>query len=129
MSATTRMVLDSVRTLTIWAYGLGVGWETFAPLQIVGFALLLLGTFVYNNILIVPALRKWGVLPPDTEKDSKVQVVVRFTEILFFCYANMLTWLSNCPACHISVKATASDGDCGKPRFLSYFHEQYHTVY
>eukprot|EP01147_Barroeca_monosierra_P010100 gene10100-2267_t len=75
MSATTRMVLDSVRTLTIWAYGLGVGWETFAPLQIVGFALLLLGTFVYNNILIVPALRKWGVLPPDTEKDSKVQVV------------------------------------------------------
>ena len=31
----------SVRTLTIWAYGLGVGWETFAGLQVGGFVLLI----------------------------------------------------------------------------------------
>ncbi|EGD73187.1 transmembrane protein C2orf18 [Salpingoeca rosetta] len=74
MSATTRMVLDSVRTLTIWAYGLGVGWETFAPLQIVGFALLLLGTFVYNNLLIVPLMRKYGILRPE-EPEAKERLI------------------------------------------------------
>merc|ERR1712156_1214191 len=29
MSATTRMVLDSVRTLVIWGVSLGVGWQKF----------------------------------------------------------------------------------------------------
>lgn len=64
MSATTRMVLDSVRTLTIWVYGMLVGWEEFYYLQVVGFVLLLAGTFIYNNIIIEPLLRKYGVLSP-----------------------------------------------------------------
>jgi hypothetical protein len=63
MSATTRMVLDSVRTLTIWVYGMLVGWETFFYLQVVGFILLLTGTFVYNNIIVTPILNHFGLIP------------------------------------------------------------------
>jgi hypothetical protein len=95
MSATTRMVLDSVRTMTIWGFSLAgllfskhptkslvtsnpltnhgffhlpVGWETFQFMQIIGFVLLISGTFVYNGILIVPAMRKYGILKPKETK-------------------------------------------------------------
>jgi hypothetical protein len=64
MSATTRMVLDSVRTLTIWIYGMAVGWESFKFLQVIGFVLLLLGTFIYNDLLVAPLLRRFGILAP-----------------------------------------------------------------
>ncbi|XP_077302563.1 transport and golgi organization 9 [Arctopsyche grandis] len=52
MSATTRMVLDSVRTLVIWTVSLAVGWQVFHWPQLVGFTILLLGTCLYNNILV-----------------------------------------------------------------------------
>lgn len=58
MSATTRMVLDSLRTMVIWAVSLIVGWETFNGIQLVGFVILLLGTFVYNDVLLPPLYRK-----------------------------------------------------------------------
>jgi len=63
LSATTRMVLDSVRTLVIWMVSLGVGWQTFNYLQVIGFIVLLVGMCLYNNILIVPSLERWGLLP------------------------------------------------------------------
>jgi len=52
MSATTRMVLDSVRTLVIWGVSLSVGWQKFHPLQLLGFAILVVGMCVYNDIVI-----------------------------------------------------------------------------
>ena len=33
-SATTRMVLDSIRTVVIWAFTLAVGWETVGFVKI-----------------------------------------------------------------------------------------------
>lgn len=51
ISATTRMVLDSVRTFFIWTFSLAVGWQGFHPLQPVGFLLLLIGMCIYNNLL------------------------------------------------------------------------------
>jgi len=51
MSATTRMVLDSVRTILIWGYGLLVFGQKFQYLQLVGFAILLLGSAVYYDVL------------------------------------------------------------------------------
>lgn len=76
MSATTRMVLDSIRTLTIWAYGMIVGWETFSALQIVGFIILLSGTFVYNDLIFAPLLRKYGCLKPRLDDDEdKVAII------------------------------------------------------
>jgi len=62
MSATTRMVLDSVRTFVIWGFSLIVGWQPFSGwpgvLQVAGFITLLTGTCVYNRLLVVPALMK-----------------------------------------------------------------------
>lgn len=34
LSATTRMVLDSVRTLVIWAFSISIGWQKFQYLQV-----------------------------------------------------------------------------------------------
>lgn len=34
MSATTRMILDSIRTFVIWAFSLAVGWQTFHYMQV-----------------------------------------------------------------------------------------------
>eukprot|EP00466_Bigelowiella_natans_P007119 jgi/Bigna1/146368/aug1.113_g21076 len=43
ISATTRMVLDSVRTLVIWVFSLMIGWQKFQYMQAVGFPFLVLG--------------------------------------------------------------------------------------
>ncbi|KAM8726693.1 solute carrier family 35 member F6 [Acanthopagrus schlegelii] len=50
ISATTRMVLDSLRTLVIWVVSLGLGWEQFQGLQVLGFLVLLAGTALYNGL-------------------------------------------------------------------------------
>ncbi|XP_053565471.1 solute carrier family 35 member F6 [Bombina bombina] len=50
ISATTRMVLDSLRTVVIWIVSLAVGWERFHALQILGFIILLLGASLYNGL-------------------------------------------------------------------------------
>lgn len=55
-SATTRMVLDSLRTVVIWAVSLMIGWQGFAWIQVAGFVVLLLGTCIYNKIFRVPFL-------------------------------------------------------------------------
>jgi hypothetical protein len=34
ISATTRMVLDSVRTIVIWMFSIIVGWQQFHVLQV-----------------------------------------------------------------------------------------------
>ncbi|KAK4688383.1 hypothetical protein P7C73_g1737, partial [Tremellales sp. Uapishka_1] len=59
VSATTRSTVDTCRTLGIWIVSLGVGWEKlvwpFSLLQILGFGMLVYGTFVFNG-LIAPLL-------------------------------------------------------------------------
>ncbi|TNM94795.1 hypothetical protein fugu_017554 [Takifugu bimaculatus] len=50
ISATTRMVLDSLRTLVIWVVSLALGWEKFQGLQVLGFLVLLAGTALYNGL-------------------------------------------------------------------------------
>uniref|UniRef100_A0A914E0U5 Sugar phosphate transporter domain-containing protein n=1 Tax=Acrobeloides nanus TaxID=290746 RepID=A0A914E0U5_9BILA len=62
LSATSRMVLDSVRTLFIWLFSLWLFNENFIPLQTIGFALLVFGMFVYNDIFFGPNFRR-EILP------------------------------------------------------------------
>lgn len=62
ISATTRMVLDSVRTLVIWVVSLFLGWQMFQWLQVVGFVSLIFGMCLYNNIIVVQSImgvRNW----------------------------------------------------------------------
>ncbi|KAH0537804.1 hypothetical protein FGG08_005486 [Glutinoglossum americanum] len=54
VSATSRSTIDTCRTLFIWIVSLGLGWETFKWLQVVGFILLVYGTFLFNNIVRPP---------------------------------------------------------------------------
>jgi len=56
VSATARSTIDTCRTLFIWIVSLALGWETFKWLQILGFALLVYGTFLFNEI-VQPPLR------------------------------------------------------------------------
>jgi len=55
-SATTRMVLDSVRTVVIWGWSLIFQWQQFQYMQVIGFVLLLSGTILYNEVVVIPFL-------------------------------------------------------------------------
>ncbi|KAF6843679.1 integral membrane protein [Colletotrichum musicola] len=54
VSATSRSTIDTCRTLFIWIVSLGLRWETFKWLQVVGFALLVYFTFLFNGIVQPP---------------------------------------------------------------------------
>ena len=53
-SAAQRSTVDTCRTLFIWVISLGVGTETFNWGELFAFFLLVFGTMVYNEIIIVP---------------------------------------------------------------------------
>jgi hypothetical protein len=69
LSSLTRSILDATRTLIIWGVALclpkpshkasvpGEKWEEFHVLQLVGFIILIIGNFIYNEILVLPF---WG---------------------------------------------------------------------
>ncbi|KAH8653482.1 integral membrane protein [Xylariales sp. PMI_506] len=54
VSATSRSIIDTCRTLFIWMVSLGLGWESFKWLQVLGFALLVYFTFLFNGIVQPP---------------------------------------------------------------------------
>ncbi|KAH6636467.1 hypothetical protein F5144DRAFT_530115 [Chaetomium tenue] len=54
VSATARSTIDTCRTLFIWMVSLGLGWETFKWLQVLGFALLVYFTFLFNGVVQPP---------------------------------------------------------------------------
>jgi hypothetical protein len=60
VSATARSTIDTCRTLFIWIVSLFLGWESFKWLQVLGFALLVYGTFLFNG-LVRPPLNRWIV--------------------------------------------------------------------
>lgn len=58
ISATSRMVLDSVRTMVIWVFSMAVGWQGFQGLQLAGFVALLFGMCLYNDVFVTHAYRR-----------------------------------------------------------------------
>ncbi|TPX33733.1 hypothetical protein SmJEL517_g03482 [Synchytrium microbalum] len=54
VSATARSTIDT--TLFIWVISLSLGWENFKSLQVVGFAVLLYGTLLFNDVVRPPPL-------------------------------------------------------------------------
>ncbi|KAJ5774448.1 Nucleotide-sugar transporter [Penicillium paradoxum] len=54
VSATSRSTIDTCRTLFIWLVSLSLGWESFKWLQVLGFVLLVYGTFMFNDIVRPP---------------------------------------------------------------------------
>jgi len=74
ISATTRTVLDSIRTFIIWIFSLSIGWQKFSAIQMAGFFVLILGMFLYNNVLIRPFLIKKGYLRGDSDSDPESDI-------------------------------------------------------
>jgi hypothetical protein len=58
ISATSRSTIDTCRTLFIWMCSLALGWEHFNWLQVLGFIVLIYGTFVFNDVLVLPGFQK-----------------------------------------------------------------------
>ena len=71
VSATTRMVLDSVRTFFIWIFGLIVKWQTFSFFQPIGFVLLIAGTFIYYNLIFAPLMKRFHIWPSFCGEDDE----------------------------------------------------------
>ncbi|KAI1431171.1 hypothetical protein GGR50DRAFT_104830 [Xylaria sp. CBS 124048] len=73
VSATSRSTIDTCRTLFIWVVSLGLGWETFKWLQVVGFLFLVYFTFLFNGLVqpplavLRPREEPHEVLPEDVE--------------------------------------------------------------
>eukprot|EP00308_Calcidiscus_leptoporus_P004882 CAMPEP_0119367420 /NCGR_PEP_ID=MMETSP1334-20130426/14197_1 /TAXON_ID=127549 /ORGANISM="Calcidiscus leptoporus, Strain RCC1130" /LENGTH=265 /DNA_ID=CAMNT_0007383823 /DNA_START=491 /DNA_END=1288 /DNA_ORIENTATION=- len=72
-SASYRMVLDSTRTLSVWAIGLAFGGETFHWMQVVGFSLLALGTMLYNEAVRLPCSGAYPSLDERREEEAQQQ--------------------------------------------------------
>ncbi|XP_011503760.1 PREDICTED: solute carrier family 35 member F6 isoform X2 [Ceratosolen solmsi marchali] len=58
LNATTRMILDSIRTIVIWIFSLTLQWQTFHYLQLIGFFIIFIGMSCYNNIVIPQLIKK-----------------------------------------------------------------------
>lgn len=68
-SAAQRSTVDTCRTLLIWCISLILGWEKFYWQELVGFFLLVCGTLVYNEIIILPCEL--------LNKNTKVNIIKR----------------------------------------------------
>ena len=53
-SALHRTILAQCRTILVWIVAMIIGWEKFYILQLVGFLIVILGTLIYNEILVLP---------------------------------------------------------------------------
>lgn len=73
MSATTRMVLDSIRTFVIWIVTLLTREQKFNWLQLLGFFVLSIGMCLYNDVVIRPLYMRirWGK-HTDAEKEALI---------------------------------------------------------
>ena len=45
-------VVDASVPTLVWVVSLGLEWQAFEPLQIVGFVLIVLGNLIFKDILI-----------------------------------------------------------------------------
>lgn len=74
ISATARSVIDTCRSIGIWVFSLAIGWEEFSFLQLIGFIILVVGTFFFNQIITYPVwFKKFiGSLPVHAELPRRV---------------------------------------------------------
>jgi len=55
-SAAQRSTIDCSRIFAVWMLSLWIFHDPFMPLEIIGFMMLVLGTLMYNEIIIIPYL-------------------------------------------------------------------------
>ena len=52
LSAIHRIIIDSGRSIAVWGISLAASWQSFLWLQVLGFFIMSLGVFIFNDILI-----------------------------------------------------------------------------
>ncbi|OBZ87118.1 Solute carrier family 35 member F6 [Choanephora cucurbitarum] len=71
VSATARSTIDACRTLFIWMVSLYLGWEKFSWVQVVGFAVMVTGTFYFNGVF------KWPFVTEEDEEGERERLLPR----------------------------------------------------
>ncbi|KAF8844914.1 hypothetical protein BDN67DRAFT_1065705 [Paxillus ammoniavirescens] len=78
VSATARSLTDTCRTLSIWLVSLGLGWEKLifpiSLLQVLGFSLLVYGTFMFNNLVDSPSFLRPSPAPTTMDTTNAEEV-------------------------------------------------------
>ncbi|KAG0175701.1 hypothetical protein DFQ28_006890 [Apophysomyces sp. BC1034] len=69
ISATSRSTIDACRTLFIWMVSLYLGWENFSWIQVVGFIVMVTGTFYFNGVL------RWPLVSSDDEEGERAPLL------------------------------------------------------
>mmetsp|Transcript_113907 Transcript_113907/g.332848 ORF Transcript_113907/g.332848 Transcript_113907/m.332848 type:complete len:359 (-) Transcript_113907:43-1119(-) len=69
-SAVARSTIDVSRTILIWVVELSLHWNHFSVLQLLGFAVLAVGTLIYNRLIVVQALEPPPEATPALEKPT-----------------------------------------------------------
>eukprot|EP01112_Ceratiomyxa_fruticulosa_P011580 TRINITY_DN3150_c0_g1_i1.p2 TRINITY_DN3150_c0_g1~~TRINITY_DN3150_c0_g1_i1.p2 ORF type:complete len:395 (+),score=62.28 TRINITY_DN3150_c0_g1_i1:17-1201(+) len=73
LSATHRTTIDACRVFLVWIFSLIIKWEQFDYIQLIGFAVLLSGTSLYNEIVRIPKLFQYDFQVELDEKEKLVQ--------------------------------------------------------
>ncbi|VDP03362.1 unnamed protein product [Soboliphyme baturini] len=99
LSATTRKVSDSARTVLIWVVSLALGWQSFSYLQLIGFIVLISGMFIYNDIVFRPIIEK---------------TMKRFNRTFKYCIVgmNVFRWADRCVALNRPFNHPFVQGNC-----------------
>ncbi len=61
------------RTIFIWIISLALQWETFKSLQVVGFVVLIYGTFIFNDVIKPPPLKIFEASVRSSEEDALLE--------------------------------------------------------
>lgn len=82
-TGTARAVIDSVRTVVVWAFFLMEFLpesvrETFSWIQLIGFILLVIGTLIYNKVIPLPF---WISVTTEQEQFQEPKEVIQKTDI------------------------------------------------
>jgi len=117
-SAAYRMVLDSMRTIGVWAFGLAFAGESFHPLQLVGFAFLALGAMLYNEAVALPCSAAY---PSERQREEDK---ARLAERRLVSASRSSGRLSSAEKCHASADYRLyelSDAEAGGERLFDDF--------
>ncbi|KAI9257376.1 hypothetical protein BDA99DRAFT_516277 [Phascolomyces articulosus] len=73
ISATARSTIDTCRTLFIWMVSLYLGWEQFSWIQVIGFVIMVTGTFYFNGVIRYPFATDEELARVDNERAPLLQ--------------------------------------------------------
>lgn len=93
VSSTARAIVDTLRTIIIWGFFMmpfveDKSRETFHFLQLIGFLILILGSLIYNEILVIPIFGFNRNLKKNLSKDTKNEEINSIQSLGFVSESN-----------------------------------------